>query len=67
MTKHTNREWAYREASRRAGIMKDAYSIYKHMVHEDYIVRNSAAAPPNSLWELEATFQSGGLQSFKRT
>lgn len=62
-----NKEWAYTEAKRRARAMDDAYSIYKHRLHPDYIVRNAAASAPLPYnWELEATFQSDGSQSFKR-
>lgn len=60
-----NKDWAYMEAQRRAKTMDDAYSIYKHRIHPDYIVRNAAASPPNNLWDLDATFQRDGSQSFK--
>lgn len=58
-----NRQWAFNEAKRRVKAMDDAYSIYRK--GNNYIVRNTAAGAPQG-WDLEATFQPDGTQSFKR-
>lgn len=61
-----NRDLAFVEAKRRASVMKDAYCIYRHRSNtDDYIIRNAAAAAPQpNNWQLAATFQSDGSQSF---
>ena len=61
-----NRQWAFSEATRRAQVLDNAYSIYQHKRHEnDHIIRTAQAAPPDpGMWKRIATIQPDGSQSF---
>jgi hypothetical protein len=60
-----NQAWAFSEAKRRAAAMDGAYSIYRHRINPDFMVRTVEAAPPhNARWVHVATIQPDGTYSF---
>jgi hypothetical protein len=61
MTTSGNKDWAYKEATRRAAALNRPYAIYRQSMYDDYIIRPAHHAAPDAVrWQNEAVIEIDG-------